>query len=71
MATQPNEIASIENSLPIEGSATFTEEASKGVRKAPTVTTSRVILFTEFGFSMKNFYQEKAEEMKVRPVNKQ
>ena len=44
VATQLNEIASIENSLPIEGSAILTEDPSKGVRNAARVTTNKVIL---------------------------
>jgi len=39
VATQPNEIASIANSLPIEGSAMLTEEPIKGAKKAPNVAT--------------------------------
>jgi hypothetical protein len=34
--THPSAIASIENSLPMEGSAILTDDPSKGVRKAAT-----------------------------------
>jgi hypothetical protein len=44
VATQPREMASIENSLPIEGSAILTDDPSKGARKAANVTTNKVIL---------------------------
>ena len=68
MATQLSHIASIENSLPIEGSATLTEETSKGVRKAPTVTTSRVILLTEFGFFTKNPLRPSSTQSQFLPL---
>jgi len=44
VATQPNKIASIANSLPMEGSAMLTEEPMKGVRKEDNVATSRAAL---------------------------
>jgi hypothetical protein len=47
VATQPNDMASIENSLPMEGRAILTEEISKGVRKDDNVTTQKVILFVK------------------------
>src|SRR4030042_3618985 len=47
VATQLNEIASIENSFPIDGRATLTDDTSNGVRKAPTVTTNKVILLVD------------------------
>jgi len=47
VVTQLKETAPIENSFPIEGSATLTDDTSKGVRKAATVVTSKVILFVK------------------------
>lgn len=41
VATQPNEIASIASSFPMEGSAMAMEEPINGVRKEPTVVTSK------------------------------
>ncbi|MBA7682772.1 hypothetical protein ES703_91124 [subsurface metagenome] len=46
VATQPREMASIASSLPIDGSAMVMEEPIKGVRKEPSVATSRAaVLF--------------------------
>jgi hypothetical protein len=47
VATQLKEIASIKNSFPMEGSATLTDDTSKGVRKAATVVTSMVIFLVK------------------------
>jgi hypothetical protein len=47
VATQLKKIASIENSFPMEGSATLTDDTSKGVRKAATVVISKVILLVK------------------------
>jgi hypothetical protein len=48
VATQLNEMASMENSLPIEGSAILVEEPMKGVIKEDKAATrSAAVLLTE------------------------
>jgi len=42
VATQPSKMASMASSSPIDGSPMIMEEPMKGVRKAPTVVTSKV-----------------------------
>jgi hypothetical protein len=47
VATQPNDTASIENSLPIVGRAILIDDAIKGVRNEDTIALNNAIFLFE------------------------
>jgi hypothetical protein len=60
VAIQPKSIASVSNSLPIEGRAMFTEELMKGMRKEAKVTTNKIRFLVDVtcdGVAISNYYQ--------------
>lgn len=71
VVTQANATASIENSLPIDGSAILMEDPMKGVRKEAIVTTSKttlLLILLSIGFSIS--FLESVDSSLVGQYNK-